>query len=88
MSKPELRAAIDRLQRELDALSNLDHASRQRLLALIELMRGAADDEAATTSHEGGIEAIRDAIDEFEVTHPRTTAILNDILVMLGNMGI
>lgn len=33
-------------------------------------------------------EAVREAIRYFEVEHPRATAVLNDIMVTLSNMGI
>ncbi len=33
-------------------------------------------------------DTVRDAIRHFEVEHPRATAVLNDIMVTLGNMGI
>ncbi|NIT59402.1 MAG: DUF4404 family protein, partial [Aliifodinibius sp.] len=31
---------------------------------------------------------LKEAINRFETEHPRTTAILNDIMVTLSNMGI
>ena len=31
---------------------------------------------------------LRDAIERFEVEHPRATGVVNDIMVVLSNMGI
>ncbi|MCC6202371.1 MAG: DUF4404 family protein [Gammaproteobacteria bacterium] len=87
MSNSDLHAALERLRQELATMSGLDAASRQRLQALLDGI-GADGDEHETTGLERRIDAVHEAIEEFEVTHPRATAILNDILVMLSNMGI
>jgi hypothetical protein len=38
--------------------------------------------------HQSLLQDLRQSISQFEVSHPRTTAILNQIMVTLGNMGI
>ncbi|MGH8521008.1 MAG: DUF4404 family protein [Gammaproteobacteria bacterium] len=40
------------------------------------------------TRHEDLIANVQGAIRHFEVEHPRATAILNDIMVALTNIGI
>ena len=85
MSNSELRAAVERLRREIDAMPSLDSASRQRLQAVLEAMR---TDEPPSATPERRVDTVREAIEAFEASHPRTTAILNDILVTLSNMGI
>lgn len=88
MSTSELRAAVERLRQEVDAMPNLDPASRKRLQAVLDAMRADEEGEPTSATPERRIDTVREAIEEFEVTHPRATAILNDILVTLSNMGI
>ena len=44
--------------------------------------------ESEDNNHESVIDSIKTTIEKFETDHPRTTAILNDIMVTLSNMGI
>ena len=34
------------------------------------------------------MQGLRETVERFEIEHPRATGILNDIMVMLGSMGI
>lgn len=87
MSEQKLREEIERLRAEIDQLAAGDHASRDRLNKLIseiEERLDRLDDEA-----DGSMtERVRESIRHFETEHPRATAILNDIMVTLSNMGI
>jgi hypothetical protein len=88
MSNSDLRAAVERLRQEIDAMDDLDPASRQRLQAVLDAMGAGDEGSAEAAAPDRHVDTVREAIEEFEVSHPRTTAILNDILVTLSNMGI
>ncbi len=87
MSEEELRAALSRLKEEIEG-QPLEAERKQRLQTLAQSVEQAVNDESAETDTHGLIESVREVIGEFEVEHPRATAILNDIMVTLSNMGI
>lgn len=87
MSEQQLRHELERLKQEADKLASDDEAGRERmnnLIAQIEkrLAEGEENDD------EGLFDQVQEAISHFEAEHPRATAILNDIMVTLSNMGI
>ena len=55
------------------------------LIAGVESRLESPDD---ADEHRSLVEELRRSVAEFETSHPRTTAILNEIMVTLGNMGI
>lgn len=87
MSEQKLREEITKLRAEIDQIATGDQISRDRLNQLIseiEQRLEQTDDEA-----DGSLtERVRESIRQFETEHPRTTNILNDIMVTLSNMGI
>lgn len=88
MSNEDLPQLIESLKAEIARLDPGDHEARARreaLVADIERRIDASDDSMA---HEDLMESLREAVERFEVEHPRTTGIINNIMVMLGSMGI
>ena len=88
MSDDKLRESLKELRSELDRLEAEEARVRERLDSLIggvETQLAKPDD---ATHHQSLVEDLRQSISEFEVSHPRATAILNEIMVTLGNMGI
>ena len=49
--------------------------------ARLQFWDEAVEDEAL-------MDSLRESVERFEVEHPRATGILNNIMVMLSNMGI
>lgn len=87
MSEQDLKALIDKLRKEVDALPDDDVDARQRLNAII----GELDkklNEPGTEDHHGLIGNLQDSIKELEARHPDTTTLLNNIMMSLANMGI
>lgn len=82
MPKQELQSLVSKLSSESKNLEGLDQAAEQKLEALINKMEQEiqSPDQVAT--------GIQNAIAEFEITHPKITCILEEITVLLGNMGI
>lgn len=97
MSDNDLHALIGQLKTEISRLGPGDEEARVRLQALVadvEQRLGAVERDDADPGHEGDegdeylMESLREAVERFEVEHPRTTGILNNIMVTLGSMGI
>ena len=87
MSQKKLQEDLEKLRAEIKNISADDNESREKLNALVAQL----DTEIKSTgeSENPGIsQNIKDAINHFETEHPRATAILNDIMVTLSNMGI
>lgn len=88
MSHKKLMAELDRLRAELDGAMHDNTEARDKLTGLVdEIQRAAVQSERAAPDKDL-LGEIRRAIENFEAQHPRATAILNDIMVTLSNMGI
>lgn len=79
--KDEIEAHLKKLAQEIQTLPPAESA---RLRALIEQLEEDLDGGSPDTP----IAALRHALEAFEVQHPRTTAILNDLIIKLESMGI
>ena len=87
MSDDNLHSLIRQLKSEIAALHADDEEARERLQSLVdELERRLDEDEAV--EDEALMDSLRESVERFEVEHPRATGILNNIMVMLSNMGI
>jgi chromosome segregation ATPase len=84
--KQKLTETLDALRAEIDQLHTDDAESKQRLEKLVENLEKKLEHPDDDDHHLN--EGIKDSITHFEVTHPRITAMLNDIMMTLSNMGI
>ncbi|MCH9698473.1 MAG: DUF4404 family protein [Gammaproteobacteria bacterium] len=84
--KKQLSDALNALREEIQKLS-AEQSRKQSLIELADQIQQAADN-TGDTENNGLIHSLEDTINEFEVEHPDLTAIINRILVTLGNMGI
>ena len=89
MNNSDLHSLIGQLKSEISRLGPGDDEARARLQSLVaeveERVVSAQDDDG---SDEDLIERLREAVERFEVEHPRATGILNNLMVTLGSMGI
>ena len=83
MSREQLEHLLTRLREELASMEQGGAQPQTRLHALVDDIERqiAARDEGVTGDLKRRVEA-------FEVEHPRVTAILNDVMVTLSNLGI
>ena len=89
MTKENIHDELDRLRNELENVAISDTEAKDRINGLINDLEKRFDESADNSEDdESLIENIQDAISQFETEHPRATAILNDIMVTLSNMGI
>ena len=77
---------ITALKKELEQISIENNATKDHINALIQEIEDL--NESSTDSNNLVIGKIKTAIENFETEHPRATAILNDIMVTLSNIGI
>lgn len=83
-SKRKLDEDLKRLRSELE---NADEATRKRMEALVEKVEQRLA-EGEGKAAQGLLQELEEEIMQFEIEHPRLTAILNDLMVTLSNMGI
>ena len=87
MTSRKLNSDLERLRDEINHLAADDVDSRKRLNRLISEIEAKLENPEASDD-EGLTNNLKEAIAHFETEHPRATAILNDIMVALSNMGI
>jgi len=88
MSDEQLRQSLKQLRSELERLEAEEAQIRERLDTLISGVETSLEKPDDTAHHQSVAKDVRQTISQFEVSHPRATAILNEIMVTLGNMGI
>lgn len=82
MSEQKLKSLVSKLHEEAKNAKEFDQKAEQKLEALIQ------DMEQKAQSPDQVAKGIQNAIAEFEITHPRVSAVLEEITLLLGNMGI
>ena len=88
MNDKKLQNDLEKLRREVINLAGNNETAREKLNLLINDIEKKLDKPADAEHHRYLVRGIKDAIHQFESDHPRATAILNDIMVTLSNMGI
>jgi uncharacterized coiled-coil DUF342 family protein len=86
MSEQQLREQLEHLRALVNEIGAERPDSLERLNRLVSDIEDRLEDRGATNPD--ATDAVREAIRHFEVEHPRATAVLNDIMVTLSNMGI
>ncbi len=81
-----LNKKITDLRDELEKIKFDDIEEKKHIQDLIEEIENANKESEDETNFI--IDKIKTSIDRFETEHPRATAILNDIMVTLSNIGI
>ena len=87
MTDQQLHTDLERLRAEVNNLSEDNPVTREKLNVLISDIENRLD-ESSENDDEGLLNNLKESIHQFETEHPRATAILNDIMVTLSNMGI
>jgi hypothetical protein len=84
----DLRKALRELRAELERASGADPEECAKLERLIDAIEHKLDHPEQHEEDYSLVERAKESIEHFEVSHPRATGILNDIMMMLSNMGI
>ncbi len=88
MSTSELHEPLERLRTEIKKLGEDDEAIKQRMKGLVADLERKLESSGEDSEHESLVESLRENVERFEVEHPRLTAVLNQVMVSLSNMGI
>jgi hypothetical protein len=85
MPKAQIQNLVDQLESEINQLDSLETDKKQKLENLIQdIEKGLESDSLPDELRE----SLSESVAEFEVSHPRMTGIINDIMVTLSNLGI
>ncbi|MBK6657697.1 MAG: DUF4404 family protein [Proteobacteria bacterium] len=82
MSREHLDQLLARLREELAVLEKRGVEAPQLQALVDDIERQVAADDTTVTGE------LKRRVEAFEVEHPRVTAILNDVMVTLSNLGI
>ncbi|MBM2830660.1 MAG: hypothetical protein HW411_1450 [Gammaproteobacteria bacterium] len=88
MPDKKLQKDLEKLRAEIDNVAADDHETREKLNRLISGLETKLENPDDENHHHTLLRNIKATIGYFETEHPRATAILNDIMVTLSNMGI
>ena len=88
MAIDKLRADLEQLREAIARVEAGDRESVARLEQLAEEVRRELDEENAVGDPAGLVDELEEVITGFEARHPNLTAIVNNMLVALGSMGV
>ncbi len=88
MVEHKLREHLEQVRRLINELAAASPESHERLNALIADIERLLADQGDGSRHPHLLGNLKETIRHFEVEHPTATAVLNDLMVTLGNMGI
>lgn len=86
MKNKKLHDDLKKLRNEINNVATDDIESRKKLNQILSDLQEKL--EKPDNNDEGLVKDLKETIRHFEAEHPRATAILNDIMVTLSNMGI
>lgn len=87
MSEQKLIKELESLRAEIDHIDDNSANAKERLNVLIDEIEASIAEDEQGENHTL-LQNMKDAVAHFETEHPRATAILNEIMVSLSNMGI
>jgi len=88
MPEKILRDDIEKLRKEIANLSADEDASKEKLESLLQDIESGLETEQQNKNQSELLAGLKESVNHFETEHPRATAIINDIMVTLSNMGI
>ena len=88
MTNTRLKDELEKLRSEVKDLAAENIETTEKLEALISDLERKLEEPADRDHHATLVENLKESISQFETEHPRATAIMNEIMVTLSNMGI
>ena len=88
MPEQRLRKDLERLCTEIESLDSADLDAVSRLQRLAERVQTELDEEQGISDPADLIDELEDSVTAFEASHPNLTAIVNNVIVLLGSMGV
>lgn len=87
MSRSELQTTLAELKSESKKIDNRDHDTAESINQLINKLEEQLSAPEISEKHTL-IDHMRSVVEEFEYSHPRLTAIVNDLMVKLAGIGV
>jgi len=87
MSKNNIRELLQQLQGELDQINPQDKKGRDLLESITSDINSLLQDPVIQKD-ESVLHRMQDAIDHFNIEHPKLTMALSEIMSILSNAGI
>jgi hypothetical protein len=89
MAAKEMHKLLFELRKQLDETEFTKQEAKEKALRLTELIDRTVDlDEAELADHQELNKHLKDSVLYLEVSHPRLTAAINNIINTLNGMGI
>jgi hypothetical protein len=88
MPEKILRDDIKKLRKEIENLGANEDSSKEKLEGLLQDIESGLETEEQDKNQSELLAGLKESVNHFETEHPRATAIINDIMVTLSNMGI
>ncbi len=88
MPENKLQNDIDKLRVEIKNLHADEKSSKEKLENLLQEIESELETETQNNRKSELLAGLKESVEHFEAEHPRATAIINDIMVTLSNMGI
>ena len=88
MPEKKLRDDIEKLRNEIENLGAEEDISKEKLEMLLKDIESCLETEEHSKNQSELLAGLKESVNHFEAEHPRATAIINDIMVTLSNMGI
>ena len=85
--REKLNETLENLRSEIENLRTNDNESKAKLEKIVDDLEQKIKNPD-DVDHNRLISDVKDTVTHFEVSHPTVTAILNDIMMALSNMGI
>lgn len=88
MPEKKIRDDIEKLRTEIKNLSADEDTPKEKLEILLQDIESGLETDIQNKKQSELLAGLKEAVNHFETEHPRATAIINDIMVTLSNMGI
>jgi len=88
MPEKKIRDDIEKLRAEIKNLSADEDTPKEKLEILLQDIESGLETEIQNKKQSELLAGLKESVNHFETEHPRATAIINDIMVTLSNMGI
>jgi len=88
MTEPNLSDLLNNLHEELQHVESVDEKGRDLLRGIDVEIRALLDRSGESAQETSLAKSLQAALDHFEITHPKLTMAISEILTALNNAGI
>jgi len=90
MPDKELRKLLQKLSSEIENTQKVDKSSKEMLDKIRDDIDDLLerDDKKISDKHLSLMDQLKDSTEQFEASHPELTAIMNNVINFLNNLGI